>query len=359
MTFLCLIFPLLYWDGLIEASSAPKWIVLSLVLPIVYWRTEARMPLLIALFLGWCALSLTWSTSWPDGLDQLWHFTLLGMAYAIGSRVNIRRCCAAFAVGMAINGAVAFGQTRGWAAVAWIQQGASPAGLMVNKNTLAEAGLMAVVMTISMGPRWLALACLPAWIVPMSWNALLAGAALAAWRLWRVSRVLTVILALAAAWGAHRALPEIPDSWDGRLSLYLNSLAMVADRPLGWGLGSFWSAYPPYHDAVRETGTTGYTMNSRSETAHDDLLTLAVETGLPGVAAMVGLGLLLARRRDPRAWALAAFVLLGLFAFPLYMPAQAFMAALLAGAVGGRRVALRDEPRDRPLPLHADRRRAA
>ena len=128
---------------------------------------------------------------------------------------------------------------------------------------------------------------------------------------------------------------------DNRLTMLEDSLRMVRERPLlGWGFGNFATAYPAFRSFY-----TDLLVNA----AHDDIVEIMVETGLPGLIVVAGFLYLLYRsgmrnlrhwRHDPRASiALAALVgCTGLVVhsfsdFNLQVPANAawfFVLAVLA-----------------------------
>ncbi|MDA0746229.1 MAG: O-antigen ligase family protein, partial [bacterium] len=70
-----------------------------------------------------------------------------------------------------------------------------------------------------------------------------------------------------------------PGADRGRLALWRHTLAMIADHPLGVGPGNWRFQYPPYDG--------GDMLKPGSEPArpHNDLLWIAAELGLPGLAA--------------------------------------------------------------------------
>ena len=119
---------------------------------------------------------------------------------------------------------------------------------------------------------------------------------------------------------------------NNRLAYWGNSVAMILDRPWGQGVGGYWAAYPFYHDALVDTPILGeaYNENYRPRSAHNDALTLLAETG-PGAVLLALVLLVAVRERGPAHLGLLAFLLCGLFAFPLLVPASAFLAAVCCG----------------------------
>lgn len=82
-------------------------------------------------------------------------------------------------------------------------------------------------------------------------------------------------------------------SWNeigGRLAYNLNSLAIVKDYWFnGVGLGSFYTIYPPYYNALVVTPTNSYNVMARPQRTHTDMMQAFDETGIPGGILYVGL----------------------------------------------------------------------
>lgn len=82
-------------------------------------------------------------------------------------------------------------------------------------------------------------------------------------------------------------------SWNeigGRLAYNLNSLAITKDYWFnGVGLGSFFSIYPAYYDAIVVTPTNSYNVMARPQRTHTDLMQSFDEMGVPGGFLYAGL----------------------------------------------------------------------
>jgi len=72
------------------------------------------------------------------------------------------------------------------------------------------------------------------------------------------------------------------ETFENRLSLYLNSLVMAKDHWFnGVGIGNFKNVYPLYHDAVMPTGNS-YGITVRPAFVHNDLVQTFAELGIVG-----------------------------------------------------------------------------
>lgn len=341
----------LYHPDFIEPGNTPRWIALSLVLPALLLVNRHGPPTLAhwlgLLWLAWAAVTLLWAHSLYDGLIGLWQWILIAMAFYIGSNLSSRTIAwtaGAIALGMGFNGFLALAQTV--FGFDYIQQTVSPAGTFVNKNYLAEASLVGLVLALTIRHRsiryGLAACCALGWLLPLSRGAIAAGACVTV--LWLISRdrtrrrlcrtsaaVLVTSFALGFIWHFH-GVDLRQSSFGDRVAFYANSIAMIADKPFGQGVGNFWASYPLYHDAMIDTPSDAYRFDSRPRTAHNDMLTIFAETGIiGGLCLLIILFLVIHRSRSPYRYALFAVLTLGAFNFPLFLPVTGFMAALFAG----------------------------
>ena len=342
-----------------EPGNTPRWIALSLALPVflIFMRPVERPTVahwLGVAWLAWLAVTLLWSHSFYDGVIGLWRWLLIGMALYLGSSMtprNMAWSAGAFAAGIALNGGLALGQSEFpetlkifW--LEYVQQTVLPAGTYANKNYLAEAALVGLVLAFTIKPIWLrygvAACCALGWVLPLSRGALLAGAVVAVlWlfaperryrQLCRLSAIFIVVVATIGFTAHFHGVDLKQSSFGDRVAFYANSLVMIGDNPFGQGVGNFWAAYPLYHDALIDTPSDAYRLDSRPRTAHNDLLTLTAETGIIGGIILVAILLLVIyRSRSPYRYALFAVLTLGAFNFPLYLPVTGFMAGLVAG----------------------------
>lgn len=333
MPLVCFLTAVGFFPWATDPATGTKWAILSLTLPVLLLlRPPERRDWPVAAFLLWCALTGLWAPSTALWAVGLWHLSLLASAYLLAPR-DMEGCLLGFAAGVAVSGLLAVPQSLGWEG---IPQAAAPAGLFMNKNFLAEAGLMALAGVLAYRWRW--------WLVPpLLWAAVLpvsrgtfvaAGLTGCVW-LWSRSRKLAVlVLAIGIGTSAWmlRGQDLIHSSMGSRVSSYLNTAAAIADQPFGHGLGQFWVVYPSYASAVVPSTEKFFGPSRRPKTAHNDALTITVEIGVIGLAFLASAVVVaLWRRPSPATWPLLACLFLGLFNFPAFNPATGFLAALCLG----------------------------
>jgi hypothetical protein len=82
------------------------------------------------------------------------------------------------------------------------------------------------------------------------------------------------------------ALGSAQGGWNeygGRLAYNLNSLVITRDYWFnGVGLGSFFSIYPAYYNAIVTTPTNSYNVMARPQRTHSDVMQAFTEMGIPG-----------------------------------------------------------------------------
>ncbi|MCH7631132.1 MAG: O-antigen ligase family protein [Proteobacteria bacterium] len=346
MPVVCFLSAVAFFPWFVAPSNTAKLILLSILIPVFVYRSpqlKLTRPMVIGgAFLAWTAATLLWGPL-LDGVGRLWWWMLGAGAFVIGAGIrNPDKCLIGFALGVAVNALVAVAQALGWDVLAMGYFGWEPlfvtaprAGLMVNGNYLAEAGLMAFAAMVAMRKWWLAALCLVATVLPVSRGAFVALGIIAvvfAYRRWGSSLRLTlaVLIVFIGGFDAYLIIGEPSvHQYMPRITLYANSLAMVT--PWGHGAGSYWSTFPLYHDAWVESFKSVYGFGIRPRTAHNDLLTIAVETGLIGLALFAWfLTSCLKGRAGPGLYLVAAFLALGLFNSPMFIPPTSFFMAALA-----------------------------
>ena len=152
-------------------------------------------------------------------------------------------------------------------------------------------------------------------------------------RLFALAGVFTAVVGWEVLWQRF----QDPDPYRYRREMALSSVEMVRDRPwMGFGLGTFDSAYPAY-----ASFDVGLTVNH----AHNDWLEWAAEGGIPLFVLIAFIALWSARAawRAPWAAGVMAVFLHSLVDYPLQKAAiLAWLFVLLGAAEAARR--------DRKLP---------
>ena len=350
-----------YLPGISNAANAPRWAIMSVVVPIFLW--VLRRPLASSLDYGhalgaalliWAALSMWWTPSRWDGADALWHWLLLGGVFGLFAQIDdMRPVYIGFGLGVCASSALMAWQWLGAGApltgtvhMAYKWGLYHPGGLFGNSSFAGEAAALAIVGALSrtcdddktlpvlerfrrLKQDWLwwllAAGCLPCLVLSGSRGGLFAlGVVGLAW-LWGRFKPLTVGLGcvgLAVLWdiaGSRTALERF-DIWaDTAQNL----------RLFGHGVGSFWVNFP-------NGATHTDTLAIRYDHAHNDFLEIAYEFGLCGVV-LVGAIVAFALRHSLRMDRLVvvAFLAEATVGFPTFTPATAFLGVAVIGHICG------------------------
>lgn len=333
------------------AATTPRWALLSLATPLFLIFVPGRTTwtfahLFGAVFLGWAAVTLTWTSGGYEGADVLWKLCLFAALFVCGSRLSsLQPILIGAGLGFAVNSAIVLLQ---WAELVQMPEVQCCAALFVNPNYLAEPAALALVGAAAYRLWWLVPGLIPA-VLAGGRGPLIALAACGAAWMWSRSRIGALLIAalaltaclMIATGGGHN------DSAAQRVALWTDTL--LGMQPLGRGLGSFYVMFPshaPHNQPIQ----------MRPDHAHNDLLELAYETGPGVVAALAFLAFALAGPARPERLILLGFVVEGFFDWPLHFPVPLFLAALAAGRLCRDRVPLRDDLSQRGISLY---RRAA
>ena len=315
-------------------ADTSRWMLLAVLVPLICINRGrlTTASVVCGLWVVYGALSLLWTPAFWPGVDSVWQFFLLTALVYIGADIeDMTPVMTAFAAGVSINGIVAILQQFGFEGVL---QTSGPAGLLVNKNLLAQIGLLGLLCCLYI-PRRMGLVFLPfcfaAWILPGSFGAYGAGALVvlvAAYRhlTFPLKPLLLGVFGAGLAWVAFQVWQVNP-----RAALWSDVVGGLTI--FGHGLGSFWSVYP---DLAQSPIPAAYTYLIQPVTAHNDLLTLLSDTGV-GVILLIPLAFLVKSSRGVE-YLLVAFLGLGIFNAVLFNPAAAFLAALSVGFVCRRRI---------------------
>ena len=313
-----------YYPGASGSGISPKWWVVALgcAVALAFLRLRPQVEWFFgAMFLGYAALSLSWTPEPIVAANELVHLLVLALAFLVGSALrDLRAVFRGLAVGIGVNGVLALAQWL-WATmqpgvplVPWFDQVSPdpryPAGLFVNHNFLAETAALALAGSLAYRDwRFTVPSALTLCLVH-SRAALLALAALG---LFRATRAYTFWLGLLLA------VPAIV------LMYYMGAdNAGVADRL------SFWS------QVIGGISVTGSGLGSyqvtfyTAEHAHNDLLQMVFELGV-GIVPLCALVWCAVRGSGAECSVLGVALVLALFSFPLELPTTGFIIALTLG----------------------------
>lgn len=310
-----------------DEVNAPRWALLSLAVPVLLFTIQ-RVRLLfshitLTAFLVWAGFSLLRTPDFFVGIDTYWHFLLFGGLFLLAP-ADMRSAYIAAGFAMCINSLATVLQLFGAVDWEWVS---GPGGLFLNKNLGAEVAALVIVGLAGQGGRSALLAlgaAFPLLVQPFSRGAI-AAVVVAGWlALWHYSRFIAALtIVLATGW----ALRFVQGSFRGtsiekRVEIW--SAAWDGLTLWGHGLGSFAFAFPVY------------------EWTHNDLLHIGYELGAPGVLLFASFfGYCLWRGALTERLVVLAFLVEGLFAFPLFMPGTLVIVALASGSLCRNRVPVR------------------
>lgn len=325
----------LFWPGLAGAATTPRWALLSLAIPLLL-PNQIRFTTahaLLTCFVGWAWVSFLWSPLPLDASLALWYLILFAGAFCIGAeQESLRKLFIGAAIGLSLSSAAAIAQVfYGWRGVA---QYAIPGGLFINPIMLGEISAL-VILGLVANRLW--------FLIPLVAPAMILSNARGAWLglivglvVWTRSKTLAALLVIGIL-----AAPVLVIHQNWRVDSITERFAIWADTydgltVLGKGIGSFYGQYP-------DVATRTDTLKARPNHAHNDVLEIAFELGVPGTAvALALLCVVLCHRGRRDHMVLVGFVVMGLFGFPLHNPATAFIAAMVAGHVAAAGALFRD-----------------
>ena len=276
----------------------------------------------LALFIGWTGLSLGWTKDVHEGATEMLAFyvpfTIIAIAVARlpWSRIGLRLLYAEVTLMGLILAAVGFYQydTRNVFENPKVITSNAYAGFFRVNSVFWDPSVYGRFLVVAMVPsvvlivrgRSVRLAWAALGVLVVTWLGLLisfsqssfaallvavAGVAFVAWR-WRA--LFAVVLAALVLGGLAVAQPQVRRSiqhhtssginsaTSGRSSLVANGIRIAAAHPaLGVGVGGFKHAY-----AARVKRLHGK-KNLSTAASHDSPVTVAAETGLPGLALFV------------------------------------------------------------------------
>ena len=339
-----------YWPDFYYPGEAARWIALSLLVPMAL-ASLPRPPRtalwwLGGAFLGWAALTLAWTVSPTSTVHALWKLALFAAAVLAGASLSergLRVTLLAFAVGMAINGVLAAFQAGGLNPSLGgnpIVQVASPAGLFVNGNAMAQAGLLATIIVLRYRVWWLLPFCLAATFLPLFKGVIMAAFVAAAVVLLRKRWAACALAGAAVSVALGKwYLSAGSQAVDGRLTVWIDTIAGL--RWFGHGGGAFDAAYPAFANL---SAPRFFSFNQLPGTPHGDVLLMLNDYGIGAVLLFVFVVIVWwkARHEPVCAPVVAAFLAMGLVDFPFQQAAPGFVASLCLGGLLRAGVGLRD-----------------
>lgn len=307
-----------FWPGYIGASIATNWVVLSCLLPFALWRETTFTPLHGAFiaFLAWGFLTLFWAINVFDGLNQLWFYSILGLAFWLGStRANLARLFLGLAAGLTVSSAVSIFQAVGFQPLETMGQHMT-AGLFYNSMVQGEAITLVVLGLLAHRLWWAIPGLLPGLYLSNSRGA---WAALAIGVLAMYVRKPLILASVAAAIFII-ATARLGGSDIQRMQIWYAAWANLTF--LGNGAGSFLTLW--FHTP---------TSLVHPEYVHNDFLQFVFEYGVGSVLLLAVLGAC-ACCTQAQQWPIyIAFLFMACFSFPFLCPVTAFIGTVCAGRI--------------------------
>lgn len=322
-----------FWPGFIDPAMAPRWAVMGVGAPLLLLLKSEGMPhpmdglgLFVLALMG---MSVLWAPDTLTGIDEFIHFAILGAVFCLGASCDdLRPAWKGLAAGVSVAAVVGIAQAVGFTG---IEQKVPFAGLYMNKNIFAEAGMVALVAMLCDGAWLWAVGPAVAIIIGNSRAVLGALIVTGCVALWHRSRnaaialaVLVVVIAILQAGGGSTSGTVRLDFWQAAAS----NMAIF-----GHGLGSFSVDFP------------------FADFAHNEIVQAFYELGV-FAALPVGLAvyLLMEPAHETERLVLLCIICVGLLSFPFHMPLTGFAAALAAGNLACARNRARDQLDDGPIP---------
>ncbi len=350
-----------------------------------------RVFVALTAFVSWALVSLLWAHNRFEGTVKLlvWLTALLG-GFLVVQIVRTPRSLRVFAGAVFWAGAALalLAIAQHLFGVSWVSQNVPPAATFVNKNAAAQyfvlvfpLGAFLFLKARGRLSHWLSAFGAAAVVVALlytrtrgAWLGLGAAAVVLCWFVVRearrgrnpfrdarkrVSAAAMAALVLGAAhlnargfdWFAGdvaelavRTAQQFRFDGGGlhRIAIWMNTLAMIAERPiLGVGLGNWMVEYPAWHAKVLVDREMGFALHHLN--AHNDYLEIVAELGAIGGLLFAAAAVLLtrkfarhARRNEPGEQRTAAACLFAAlvgvavhacFSFPFHQPTTVFLAA--------------------------------
>lgn len=312
-------------------AYSPRWCLLAITTPAILMVRRVAFPVSVAwvggLLLTYAALSLLWTSAPWDGANALYQLTILAGVACIGSGCRcLNRVFLGAALGIAVSSVINLLFFFGFDVLTIYYQ--EYGALFFNPNVLSETAVLVFIACVASKQYWASLLTLPAIAFTHSRGSMVALAVVAMLYAWKRSHLATLVLAAsialaAGAYGLRSSGNKDP------LGSYRDRIHILKDTTdgltfFGKGLGSFRVEFPLY-------GNRTNMMIARPNHAHNDMLEIWHDLGIPGlVLALVLFGMAL-RSAEPERLVLVAFLVEGLAQFPLWAPSTGAFAMLCLG----------------------------
>jgi hypothetical protein len=292
--------------------------------------------LILLLFLILANSSFLWSPVKPDAIGEMLRLALLAGAFMVGRAGLAGPIFEGAAFGLIPSSAVVIGQVLGWHPV---DEASWHPGLFGNRDMMAEAALMPMIWA-AWHFRWgLAIAVIPALLIPLDRAVIVASFIVAAIGVaadsrarWLILPMIAMGIVLAASLTLYVSGKQ--NSMNERLAIWSDTVAGLTWK--GRGVGQYSATFPEQASHFRAGPM-------RPDHAHSDYLEIAYEYGPAGLllAALLAAFVI----GGPPGWerlAFLGFAVVACFGFPLHDPATAVLALCAAGGVYRARDLRRD-----------------
>jgi hypothetical protein len=355
LAFVGLISAAAFWPGMAGAAGDARWTALYVALPASLCFVELRpnrMYWLGAAFLALASLSLFWTTVPLDGIAAMMQLMVLACAFLLAHSYEDARPFYSWAgLGLWVSSGIAILQALGYEPVikAWTNH---DTGLFVNQNIMGECAAVVFVALVADRTWWIALGVLPALVLSdcrAAWLAVLCCLIFAGWQRWpKLQPILLLSPALAGiVVYTHRGFGSL---WE-RVEMWKDTAAGLTW--FGHGIGSYYSTFGAHASII---DTSSYQVWH----AHNDLLELAFELGIPGVALAFTFGALIFWQAAERERVvLIALGVVSFLAFPFHDPATVAIFGIMAGHVARHWDIVRDRQLRGGPALYGRRKRFA
>lgn len=319
MFWLGLVPSIAYIPGYTGATIPTGWVALSICFACISWKGAKLTPFhwCLLAFLAYATLTGLWAPGTWNWAWRMWHYALIGLAFWIGSIIDIRPVLIGLSAALTISTAVSIAQTLGYSPVLVHSAGES-AGLFF--NPIYQGAAIALALTALWGQRlyWYALPLLPGLYLSHSraaWAAALLG--LLANYIRMPLLLITIILLLAAGVTLNVSTSDTYRLQNWTIAIHWMSF-------FGNGAGSWLDLWYLNYDGL-----------VRPEFVHNDYLQLAFELGIGCIPLAIIGGYCLTQTSASNWPVMVAFAFLASVFMPLHSPIPAFIGALCAGHIVG------------------------